>query len=180
MEAITYQRKHLISWQETHAAQIQQSSALLNFIYFQDPTVNPDALQANIDAARVNAFYIVNTVHDFSYLYGFTEAAYNFQNSNFGKGGSGNDRVTISVQDANGIDNADFATPPDGQSGRMRMFLWDLTSPQRDGALENDIVVHEVCGPYWLFYYTQHRYSTPPHHIEHPRYHQPYDWWWNR
>lgn len=24
------------------------------------------------------------------------------------------------------------------------MFLWDLTSPQRDGALENDIVAHEV------------------------------------
>ena len=23
------------------------------------------------------------------------------------------------------------------------MFLWDLTSPERDGALENDIVVHE-------------------------------------
>ena len=23
------------------------------------------------------------------------------------------------------------------------MFLWDLTSPMRDGALENDIVVHE-------------------------------------
>lgn len=28
----------------------------------------------------------------------------------------------------------------------MRMFLWDLTNPQRDGALENDIVVHEVRG----------------------------------
>ena len=25
----------------------------------------------------------------------------------------------------------------------MRMFLWDETSPERDGALENDIVVHE-------------------------------------
>lgn len=46
-----------------------------------------------------------------------------------------------------------------GQSGRMRMFLWDETNvsrtcnitscsslsfqPERDGALENDIVVHE-------------------------------------
>lgn len=30
-----------------------------------------------------------------------------------------------------------------GQSGRMRMFLWDHTNPRRDGALENDIVVHE-------------------------------------
>ena len=25
----------------------------------------------------------------------------------------------------------------------MRMFLWDITSPMRDGALENDIVAHE-------------------------------------
>ena len=25
----------------------------------------------------------------------------------------------------------------------MRMFLWDFTNPERDGALENDIVVHE-------------------------------------
>jgi extracellular elastinolytic metalloproteinase len=25
----------------------------------------------------------------------------------------------------------------------MRMFLWDYTSPGRDGALENDIVAHE-------------------------------------
>ena len=30
-----------------------------------------------------------------------------------------------------------------GQSGQMRMFLWDLTGPERDGALENDIIVHE-------------------------------------
>ncbi|KAH9017583.1 Fungalysin metallopeptidase-domain-containing protein [Lactarius hengduanensis] len=42
-----------------------------------------------------------------------------------------------------GTDNADFSTPPDGQSPHMRMFLWDFTSPGRDGALENDIVIHE-------------------------------------
>ena len=82
-----------------------QSSPTLNFIYAQDPSVNPDALQTNIDAARVNTFYIVNTVHDISYLYGFTEAGFNFQNNNFGKGGVGNDRVTISVQDSSGINN---------------------------------------------------------------------------
>lgn len=48
------------------------------------------------------------------------QSAFNFQNNNFGKGGAGNDRVTISVQDAAGTNNADFATPADGQSGRMR------------------------------------------------------------
>lgn len=36
-----------------------------------DPTTT-----ANVNAARVNTFYVVNTVHDVSYQYGFTEAAY--------------------------------------------------------------------------------------------------------
>ncbi|KAL1942280.1 hypothetical protein VTO73DRAFT_6344 [Trametes versicolor] len=119
-----------------------ESSTGLNFVFTQDAAQAPTA-EVNIDAARTNAFYLVNTVHDMSYVYGFTEAAFNFQNNNFGKGGAGNDRVTVSVQDTAGLDNADFATPPDGQSGRMRMFLWDHTNPRRDGALENDIVVHE-------------------------------------
>lgn len=43
--------------------------------------------------------------------YGFTEASFNFQSNNFGKGGVGNDQVTISVQDAGGTNNANFATP---------------------------------------------------------------------
>ena len=134
----------------------QQSSAGQNFVFTQDPDADPTT-QENIDAARTNAFYIVNTVHDISYIYGFNEAAFNFQNDNQGKGGKGNDRVTISVQDSAATDNADFSTPADGSSGHMRMFLWDLTNvcafmtpssclnsrplqPERDGALENNIV----------------------------------------
>ena len=71
---------------------------------------------------------------------------FSFQNNNFNKGGKGNDRVTVSVQDSAGTDNADFSTPAEyatitslqmlnltrvcsGQSGKMRMFLWDFTSP---------------------------------------------------
>ncbi|KAH9166571.1 Fungalysin metallopeptidase-domain-containing protein [Lactarius sanguifluus] len=119
-----------------------QTSPVLNFIYDynfgQAPTTT-----TNVNAAVVNAFYLVNTVHDFTYRYGFTEATFNFQTNNFGKGGVGNDRVRVSIQDPAGTDNADFSTPPDGQSGFMRMFLWDFTSPERDGAIENDIVIHE-------------------------------------
>ncbi|KAF7333237.1 Extracellular metalloproteinase [Mycena sanguinolenta] len=48
-----------------------------------------------------------------SHTYGFTEAAFNLQNNNFGNGGLGNDRVTISVQNSAGVDNADFSTPPE-------------------------------------------------------------------
>ncbi|KAJ7155333.1 Fungalysin metallopeptidase-domain-containing protein [Mycena filopes] len=131
-----------ISFKGAQTATTAQSAAGLVFNYPQSATTAPTTT-ANVNAARVNAFYIVNTIHDLSYRYGFTEAAFNFQNNNFGKGGAGNDRVTISVQNSAGIDNADFSTPPDGQSGAMRMFLWDLTNPERDGALENDIVTHE-------------------------------------
>lgn len=31
MDAITYQKKHLIQWQETHSTQINQASALLAY-----------------------------------------------------------------------------------------------------------------------------------------------------
>ncbi|KAG6899570.1 hypothetical protein C0993_009149 [Termitomyces sp. T159_Od127] len=99
---------------------------------------------SNIDAATVNAFYIANTVHDFTYRYGFTEKAFNFQGNNFGKGGKDDDFVLMSVQDGSGVNNANFATPPDGQFGICRMFIWNITDPRRDGAMENDIVVHEL------------------------------------
>ena len=69
----------------------------------------------NVDAARVNAFYIVNTMHDVAYRYGFTEDAFNFQTNNFGRGGidSGSDRVVIQVQPSDRLNNAFFSTPPE-------------------------------------------------------------------
>ncbi|KAF8909875.1 Fungalysin metallopeptidase-domain-containing protein [Mucidula mucida] len=115
-----------------------QSAAGQTFNFPVDLTTEPN-VGANVDAARTNAFFVVNSVHDVTYLYD----AFNFQSNNFGNGGRGNDPVSISVQDAAGVDNADFSTPGDGQSGQMRMFLWDFTSPGRDGALENDVIVHE-------------------------------------
>ncbi|KAJ7073496.1 Fungalysin metallopeptidase-domain-containing protein [Mycena belliarum] len=120
----------------------QESAPNLVFEFAQDPKRDP-TFQPNVDAARVNAFVAINTVHDIAYRYGFTEKAFNFQFDNFGLGGKGNDPVTASVQDASGVNNANFATPPDGQPGRMRMFIFTLTKPNRDGALENDVVVHE-------------------------------------
>lgn len=49
-----------------------QSSPGLNFVYTQSPNQQP-AVQNNLDVARTNAFYVVNSVHDISYKYGFTE-----------------------------------------------------------------------------------------------------------
>ncbi|KAF5351188.1 hypothetical protein D9756_008180 [Leucocoprinus leucothites] len=133
---------NVITFKGSQTSTTQQSGTGDVFNFVQNPSQAP-TVQANLDAARTNAFYLVNTVHDFTYRYGFTERTFNFQQNNFGNGGAQNDRVTVSVQDSAGLNNADFATPADGQSGRMRMFLWDETNPERDGALENDIVVHE-------------------------------------
>ncbi|TBU26936.1 Fungalysin metallopeptidase-domain-containing protein [Dichomitus squalens] len=120
-----------------------QSAPHLTFNYVQDPSQQPQTYEPNVDAARVNAFYLVNTVHDITYRYGFTEDAFNFQYSNFGKGGAGGDQVYVSVQDSTGTNNARFVTPPEGQPPTMYMYLFTLTDPWRDGSLQNDIVVHE-------------------------------------
>lgn len=79
----------------------------------------------NRDAAVTNLFYWNNIIHDVWYQYGFDEASGNFQQNNYGNGGNGNDYVFAEAQDGSGTNNANFATPPDGSSGRMQMFLWD-------------------------------------------------------
>ncbi|KAH8797984.1 Fungalysin metallopeptidase-domain-containing protein [Flagelloscypha sp. PMI_526] len=118
-------------------------SAPGEFIYLHDPTLAANAA-INQDVARVNAFYLVNSIHDITYRYGFTESTFNFQKTNIADGGKANDHVLVSVQDSSGKNNANFATPPDGQSGQMRMYIFDITSPTRDGSLQNDIVIHEM------------------------------------
>lgn len=78
----------------------------------------------NRAVAVQNLFYLNNVLHDRLYRHGFDEAAGNFQNNNFGQGGSGNDAVNAEAQDGSGTDNANFATPPDGSAPRMQMYLW--------------------------------------------------------
>jgi len=95
------------------------------------------------DAAITNLFYWNNVIHDIFYLLGFDEASGNFQENNFNKGGLGNDAVQANAQDGSGFNNANFATPPDGQRPRMRMYLWNQISPMIDGDLDSGIIVHE-------------------------------------
>ncbi|KAF5341927.1 hypothetical protein D9611_001094 [Ephemerocybe angulata] len=134
---------NVIAYKGTQSSVTSQSAADQVFDYTYN-TANAPATGSNIDAARTNAFYIINRIHDFAYRYGFTEAGFNFQADNFNKGGKAGDRVLMSVQDSSGTNNANFATPPDGQSGTCRMYIWTTTSPNRDGSLENDIIVHEM------------------------------------
>jgi hypothetical protein len=94
-----------------------------DFLTVADLTVTP-ATVSNRNVAVQNLFFMNNFVHDVLYRHGFTEAAGNFQVNNFGKGGAGNDPVNAEAQDGSGLDNANFATPADGSSPRMQMFLW--------------------------------------------------------
>ncbi|CEL61020.1 hypothetical protein RSOLAG1IB_04260 [Rhizoctonia solani AG-1 IB] len=117
-----------------------QSSRINNYVYNFDSRNTAADIK---NASTVNAFYLGNMMHDLLYHYGFTETAYNFQKDNYGRGGKSNDPVYISVQDSSRVNNANFVTLPDGQPGQMNMFMWTQTVPPRDGALENDIVIHE-------------------------------------
>jgi len=121
----------------------------LNFDYKYKPEVTdgPDALdeaKKYINATVTQLFYTSNMVHDLYYRYGFDEVSGNFQQYNFGRGGAENDAVIANAQDGSGYNNANFMTPPDGQNGRCRMYLWNLATPFRDGDLEAGIVIHEL------------------------------------
>ncbi|KAF9494434.1 hypothetical protein BDN71DRAFT_1483072 [Pleurotus eryngii] len=92
------------------------------FIYPLDPTAPPTS-PGNVNAAIVNAFYVVNT------------SAFNFQTNNLGNGGQANDRVAFLSRMQPGPITLTTLHHP--------MLLWTFTDPSRDGALENDILVHE-------------------------------------
>lgn len=102
-------------------------------------TTTPPNQQFNI----TNLFYWNNILHDILYIYGFDEVSGNFQNSNLGRGGSGNDYVIADAQDGGGTNNANFATPVDGTRPRMQMYLWTAPNPDRDGDVDNGIISHE-------------------------------------
>ena len=94
-------------------------------------------------AAVVNLFYWNNIVHDVLYQYGFDEPSGNFQENNYGNGGLGSDSVNAEAQDGSGVNNANFSTPADGSNPRMQMFIFTLTSPNRDGDFSSAVISHE-------------------------------------
>ncbi|KAB8231660.1 extracellular metalloproteinase [Aspergillus alliaceus] len=97
----------------------------------------------NINASITQLFYTANTYHDLLYTLGFTEKAGNFQWNNRGLGGKEKDYVILNAQDGSGMNNANFACPPDGSPGRMRMYIFTNSTPYRDGAMEAGVVIHE-------------------------------------
>ncbi|KAI8625894.1 extracellular elastinolytic metallo proteinase [Xylariaceae sp. FL1651] len=125
------------SWQNNY----RPESASLDFEYDWSASWSPPSVYSNASVTQL--FYTANTYHDVLYDLGFTEAAGNFENNNNGKGGVGGDFVILNSQDGSGTNNANFATPADGQSGRMRMYLWTYSTPQRDCAFEAGVIIHE-------------------------------------
>jgi hypothetical protein len=101
--------------------------ASLVFDFPVDLALPPAGYQSGV---ITNLFYWNNVLHDVFYRYGFDEPAGNFQTNNHGNGGLGGDPVQADAQDGSGTSNANFASPPDGQDGRMQMFVWnDVEGP---------------------------------------------------
>ena len=90
-------------------------------------SINGDSF-TNQNASITNLFYINNKIHDIFYMFGFTPAARNFQNTNFGLGGAGGDYVQAEAQDGGGTNNANFNSPSDGNKPRMQMYLWSTVN----------------------------------------------------
>ena len=91
-----------------------------------------------------NMFYWGNRYHDVLYSAGFTEAARNFQNDNFGRGGVAVDRLRLEGQDSSGTNNANMSTPADGGRGRAQMFRFTGPTPNRDSGIDQDVFIHEL------------------------------------
>ncbi|KAH6566852.1 hypothetical protein BASA62_006464 [Batrachochytrium salamandrivorans] len=80
-----------------------------------DP-ISPPQTPTNIVVGVINAFYVTNMVHDVFYAYGFTEEAGNFQWDNFNRAGL----------------------------GVLNLHIYTATEPNRDPALDNTILTHEL------------------------------------
>ncbi|MGZ8709089.1 MAG: M36 family metallopeptidase, partial [Thermoanaerobaculia bacterium] len=105
-----------------------------------DPPTNTDYRWGEVS----HMFFWSNRYHDRLYELGFTEPARNFQASNFGRGGLGNDRLLAQAQDFSGTNNANMLTPADGTSGRMQMYVFTGPIPDRVSALDQEILIHEL------------------------------------
>jgi extracellular elastinolytic metalloproteinase len=130
---------------------------------WREQRCNPDTTftspqRNDIDAARANLLAMHSREHDWSYHLGFTEALWNMQRDNFGKGGLGNDVEQGNAQ-AGGVtggpasgfaarDNANQITPGDGIAPITNMYLWQPIAAAFytkcvDGDFDMSVIGHE-------------------------------------
>ncbi|HVF20977.1 MAG TPA: M36 family metallopeptidase [Mycobacteriales bacterium] len=117
----------------------------------------------DIDASITNLFLMHNRVHDWAYLLGWTESAWNMQYVNFGE----DTETSAQAKDGDpekgqaqagglagsvaftGRDNANQITLQDGVPGVTNQYLWHplqagFYAACTDGAYDMPIIVHEV------------------------------------
>jgi len=109
---------------------------------FSFPIDLGEAPAAYTDASVTNAFYWANVLHDVLYLAGFDEAAGNFQENGYGRGGLGGDAVRLEIQDGAFTNGANVFVDPDGMPPRMEVARFTLTTPHRDGALSSFLLAY--------------------------------------
>lgn len=103
-----------------------------------------DATRAvNRSQATTQLFYYVNRFHDHLLQppIAFDEASHNFERVNPEGVPGGGDRVLAEANDGGDVNNANFTTPPDGQSGRMQQYLF--TNPSVNSSDDAEIAYHE-------------------------------------
>lgn len=93
-----------------------------------DPALDASSTPESARAATTQLFYTLNYMHDTFYDAGFHEASGNPQLNNFGRGGQGGDPILAEAQDYSGRNNANAATPADGASPRIQMYLFDASN----------------------------------------------------
>jgi len=89
-------------------------------------------------AAATNAFYVLNSLHDILYHYGFNEQAGNFQENNYNRGGLGQDDITVYAQ-REGRCGSSYSARADGWSPIITLGVCGI----RDAAVDSDVIIHE-------------------------------------
>ena len=123
-------------------ATVAGSGRVFNFSY--NPQTDDPATAAYRNGEVTDMFFWTNRYHDRLYLLGFNEAARNFQNDNFGRGGVAGDKIKAEAQDFSGTNNANFSTPPDGSPGRVQMYIFTGPTPHRTSGIDHDVLLHEL------------------------------------
>jgi len=127
-------------------------------------TANQATVARNdIDASITNLFLMHNRVHDWAYVLGWTESAWNMQYVNFGEDTETSDQARDGDPEKGqaqagglagsvaftGRDNANQITLQDGVPGVTNQYLWHplqagFYAACTDGAYDMVIIVHEV------------------------------------
>ncbi|KAI9599471.1 Fungalysin metallopeptidase-domain-containing protein [Syncephalis fuscata] len=86
--------------------------------------------EASANASVTNLFYVINSLHDIFYVYGFDEIA-------------GNDPVIAMTLDDTETNNSAFIPAPEGESPELHIYRYDSTGPRRDATFDNSVLAHE-------------------------------------